>query len=250
MQVASAFFLLGIFLASHAVAEEGLSNRIQGDLGVFLDAEQSAMRGEPTNPLLLPYTYFDYGRMFTRIDTFGIKTLPIAYGYLEIVGRIKLDGYKTAGNAALSGINGRQNSLPLGLGTFQLTPIGGFFLYAFHDINRSHGNMLEATYAAQIKLGEAALYPQAGFEYFSGKYMQYYYGVSAAEAAASGYAAYTPTAATNPFFCMMVEVPVTEGWIANFYARRKWLGSAVTSSPLVNRKTQDSGFVTVAFRFK
>jgi len=244
-----ASWLLAVFFTASSPAAE-FENRIQGDLGIFINAGQSPIKGDSMSPLPLPYTYFDYGRAFTRIDTFGIKTLPLAYGYLEIVGRIKFDGYKSAGNAALNGINDRQNSLPIGLGTFQLTPIGGFFLYAFHDTNRSQGNLLEATYAAQIKLGESALYPQAGLEYFSSKYMQYYYGVSAAEAVASGYAAYTPGASTKPFFCLMVEVPVADGWIANFYARRKWLGAAIASSPLVDRKTQDSGFVTIAFRFK
>jgi outer membrane protein len=241
--------LMAIFFALDVSAEE-FENRIQGDLGIFINAGQSPIKGDSMSPLPLPYTYFDYGRAFTRIDTFGIKTLPIAYGHLEIVGRIKFDGYKSAGNAELNGINDRQNSIPIGLGTFQLTPIGGFFLYAFHDVNKSKGNLLEATYAAQIKFGESSLYPQVGLEYFSSQYMQYYYGVSAAEAAASGYATYTPGASTKPFFCLMLEVPVTDGWIANFYARRKWLGSAITNSPLVNKKTQDSGFVTVAYRFK
>jgi len=240
----------GLSHPATSFAVEESQSRIHGDLGGFVNAAQSPVRGGRKRVMLLPYAYFDYGSTYVRLDTFGVKTLPIGYGHLELAGRIKFDGYQTAGNAALQGINDRQNSIPVGLGSFQLTPIGGFFLYAFHDVNRSQGNLYEAVYVAKFALGEAAVYPQIGIELNSGKYNQYYYGVSASESAASGYAAYTPSASTSPLLKVMLEVPLAEGWYANLYLRRKWLGAAIANSPLAGRKNEDNGFVGVAFRFK
>ncbi len=250
------FFLLTALLMAPALAEDRpatedpLPDRLQGDIGVLVDKERSPVKGEHTHVLPLPFAYFDYGRLFARLDTFGVKTLQMGYGYLEIAGRIKFDGYKTTSNAALQGIAGRENSVPLGLGSFQLTPIGGFFLYALHDVNRSQGNLLEADYVAEFKIGGATLYPEAGLEYYTGQYTRYYYGVSQAESAASGYAAYTPSAAAVPFLSLWLEVPVAQNWNADFYLRRKWLGSAISRSPLVDSSHADGGFVALVRHFE
>lgn len=254
VKAARIFFLLAVFIAvnswaSSAQAEEAFPNRIKGDLGILINSDQSPIRGDSTHPVLLPLAYFDYGRMFTRLDIFGIKTLPVGYGYLEIVGRVKFDAYKTAGNAALKGIDDRQNSFPIGVGTFQLTPIGGFFLYALHDVNRSQGNLLDATYAAEFEFWGMTAYPEAGVEYYTSKYTQYYYGISNSEAAKSGSATYSPAAAVNPYLNILLQVPLMDGWNANFYLRRKWLGTTIANSPLVDRTHIDAGFVAVVRHF-
>lgn len=214
-----------------------------------MGTEQSPVRNDSSRPSLLPFAFFDYGRMYARLDTIGIKTLPVGYGYLELAGRVKFDGYRTAHNAALKGIERRHNSRPLGVGTFQVTPIGGFFLYALHDASHSQGNLFEATYAAELKLGELSAYPEAGVEYYSGKYTRYYYGVSNSEAAASGYAAYSPSAAACPYLSVLLEVPVVANWKADFYLRRKWLGASIANSPLVDTSHMDTAFVAVVRHF-
>lgn len=250
MKHINAIFPLAVFLSTNAMAAEGFTQSLRGDLGIFANTSSSPVRGVANRTSLLPYAYFDYGRIFTRIDTFGVKTLPLAYGHLELVGRIKLDGFQTADNAELRGINARQNSAPVGLGTFQLTPLGGLFLYALHDANQSFGNMYEAVYVAKFPLGEMALYPQIGYEHYSSAYTRYYYGVSAAESVASGLAGYTPEAANNRSFKIMLEAPLGGGWMANFYLQRKWLDSVITHSPLINQPFEDNGFAALVYRFK
>jgi outer membrane protein len=226
-----------------------LSDSIRGDLGGALYADHSPIRSVGTQELLLPYGFFDYGRFFARLDTLGIKTLPLAYGYLELAGRVKFDGY-TTGNASLHGISERQNSLPLGIGTFQVTPVGAFFVNAFHDFNQSHGNLYEFVYAAEADLGWFVLYPQAGVEYYSDGYTRYYYGVSSAEAAASGYAAYAPGPATIPSLGLVLEISIRGNWYSNLYLRRRWLDSTLTRSPLVDTRFEDTGFVSINYRYK
>ncbi len=241
--------LPAIFLAPEAAAEEELANRMQGDLGAAAYGNHSPIRGDANRALLAPYGFFDYGRFFARIDTVGIKTVPLGYGYLEIAGRIKFDGYQT-NTAALRGISERKNSVPLGIGSFQVTPIGGFFLNAFFDVNVSRGSMYEVIYAAEIEVGRGAIYPEAGFEHYSGNYTRYYYGVSTTEAAARGYRTYAPSAATTPLLGLMLEIPVRGNWYTGLFLRRRWLGAAISNSPLVDSNHQDTAFLSLNYRYK
>ena len=118
------------------------------------------------------------------------------------------------------------------------------------DANKSRGTLLEATYAAEFKLGRASVYPQIGVERRSAKYSNYLYGVSAAESAASGFAAYNAGASTIPVLGLGVDVPITESWVINLQLRRRFLDSSVYNSPLVSRRTQDIGLIALSYRFK
>lgn len=239
------------FLIAGSVAAQPapISYKLTGDVGAAVYGTQSIIRGKNNEVTLLPYLFADYGRFFARVDTFGIKTLPIGNGYLELVGRISQDGWR-ANIAPVGGLTDRRNPIPLGIGTFQQTPYGAFNVNAFIDAGSSHGNLLEATYAAEFKLRSLSLYPQIGVERRSAKYANYFYGVTPAESLASGYAAYNAGAATTPMLGLAADYSLTENWVVNMQLRRKWLDSAVTNSPLVVRKMQDMGYVGLSYRFK
>lgn len=178
-----------------------------------------------------------------------MKTLALGTGYLELAGRISQDGWR-AGTPTLAGLTERKTSIPLGLSTFQKTPYGAFFLNAFVDANKSHGALVDATYAAAFKLGRWSFYPQLGLEYRNARYNDYFYGVSPTESAASAYAAYSAGASTTPMLGLAIDVPLSQDWAINMQMRRKWLDSAVSDSPLVRGKTQNSGFIALSYRFK
>lgn len=238
-----------ILFSATALAEEELPNRIQGDVGGTIYMSTNPVKGDGSTVIAVPYVYFDYGRFFARFDTFGFKTLPLGYGYVEVVGRINLDGFQT-NNPTLRGLGERKNSLPLGIGTFQVTPIGGFFLNAFYDASQSHGKLYEVIYAGQFNAGNTVVYPMFGFEHFSAQYTRYFYGVSPTEAARSSYPVYTPKATTTPMLGFAWDVPVAGDWNANIYMLRRWLGSAISQSPLVNTRLQDEAFVSLSYRYK
>ena len=129
-------------------SEGDLKERIQGDIGVAVYYQNSLTHTGESSTQILPYAYFDYDRFFARIDTFGFKTIPIGMGYLEIVGRYNQEGF-TPKSSPYTLLNPRNLPVPLGLGTFQLTPYGAFFIYGFNDFNASKGGkMAEFTYAA------------------------------------------------------------------------------------------------------
>ncbi len=240
--------VLGMCFSAAVLAGEALPNRIQGDVGVAVYHSNNPAIGAGSTQLVVPYAYFDYGRFFARFDTYGVKTLPIGYGYIELLARVNLDGYH-AQSPLSPAIRGRKNSLPLGVGTFQETPFGGFFLNAFFDANRSRGQLYELIYASKFNLGSTVVYPMIGVEHFTPQYTQYFYGVSPEEAKNSAYPVYTPSANTTKMLGMVWEVPVAAHWNINVYMMRRWLGSAITQSPLVNTRLQNEGFFSLSYRY-
>ena len=226
-----------------------IADKLSGDVGAAVYGSRSAIRSKGSDTSVLPYGFFDYGRVFARVDTVGVKTVPVGYGYLELAARISQDGWR-ANTVQLAGLTDRKTPVPLGLGTFQQTPYGAFFVNAFVDAHASHGALFEASYAAEVKVGRVSFYPQVGLEHRTAKYANYVYGVTPAESAASGYAAYNAGASTTPVLGLGVDVPLGEPWVLSMQIRRKWLDAAVTNSPLVSRKTQDIGFVALVYRFK
>ncbi|MDO8207815.1 MAG: MipA/OmpV family protein [Gallionella sp.] len=240
-----AALLTGMALAG---AEE-FRPELVGDIGLGGYYTRSIVRGNQNEFSALPYLDFEYGRLFARVDTLGVKTLKMGYGYLELVGRISQDGFNT--NAPnLAGLGNRETSVPIGVGTLQVTPLGGVMINAFHDVNRSQGDLFEVIYGGQIDLPRVTLYPLIGGEYQSRKYVRYYYGISPLEAANSQYAAYQPAAAVNGLIGLIAEISLTDEYYLNCNVRRKWLGNAIQLSPVVSQGYLDTGYISLSYRFR
>jgi outer membrane protein len=242
--------------AAHAQSGSASSERFIGEVGGAAYVSSSVLKSKSTAMTALPYLYGDWGSAFARVDTLGVKALPLALGHVEGVLRVSQEGFD-ADTAALRGVNHRSNPLPVGLGTFQRTAVGGVFVYAMHDVN-SGGNLLEATYATRFEWGGVKLYPQAGVEHRTRAYVQHLYGVSATEAAASqavggGLTAYQASASTVPMLGLAASVPLSGPWALQLQWRHKWLDHAITQSPLVSGASagsQNSGFAALTYTFK
>jgi outer membrane protein len=240
--------LCASLLSATASAEE-FKSEIVGDIGLGGYYTGNIIRGNQNQTNVLPYMDFTYGRMYARIDTFGIKTLPLGYGHLRLVGRFSQDGFSTSA-PNLVGLDKRENSIPIGIGTLQVTPVGGFIINAFHDINKSQGELFEIIYGGRLDLPRVKLYPLVGVEYRSKEYVNYYYGVSAQETANnSSYAAYQATGATNRLIALMADIELTDNYHLHLYARRKWLGDGIRLSPIVEKSYMDTGYIAVSYRF-
>lgn len=242
--------LLSVLLAGMArAADEEFPSVLEGDIGLGGYYTRSIIRDGSDMLSMLPYADFNYGRVFARVDTLGVKTLKLGHGHLELIGRVSQDGFSTD-KPGLQGLESRENSLPLGIGTLQVTPIGGFWINAFHDVHRSRGDWFEATYGGEFALRRVTFYPLLGAEYQSRDYVRYYYGISSQEAANSQYAAYQPAGSFNDFIGLIVDIGLTEEYHLNCYVRRKWLGDAIRSSPIVSRGYLDTGYLALSYRFK
>jgi outer membrane protein len=239
--------------ASEPEGTEGpaaLADHLTGDLGLAVYSHRRPVPTDDRASSLLPYAVADYQRFYARIDTLGVKTVPLGSGWLELAMRVSFDGY-TPSRSALPGISERKDPVPIGLGTLQRTPVGALIFNAFHDVNASGGHLVEAIWTGRVRIGAATVFPQLGVEYRSQAYNQYYFGVSPAEATANGsFGAYAAGASTRPLAGFLVEYPITNQLKAVGYLRRRWLPSTVTDSPLVNRTTLDTAFAGLAWSFE
>ena len=234
-------------------AQEAFPDHFVGDLGGAGYATSSWIKSKDGTVSVLPYAYGDWGRYFARVDTLGVKTVPFAMGHLEGVLRISQEGFD-AGTAPLQGIRNRSTPMPVGIGTFQRTSLGGVFVYAMHDLT-SGGDLFEVTYGARFDVAGITFYPQAGLEHRTRAYVHHLYGVSAQEAASNQTAgghltAYQAGASTVPMVGLAATVPLTGPWALQLQWRHKWLDGALKNSPLVDAAVQDTGFAGVTYAFK
>jgi outer membrane protein len=236
-------FLAGVSITASAETQDGL--KLIGDVGVANYRTPAITRSDQKNNVVLPYVYADYGHWYARVDTFGYKIAPMSAGHLEFATRISFEDFQPAN----AGVDRRSRPKPLGIGTFQETTYGAFFLYAFRDA-ASGGMLLDATYAAEFVFADWHFYPQLGVERRDQKYVGKLYGVDAAEAQRSGLAAYSPKSSTSPNAAIAAEYPFADHLKLTVQVRKRWLDKAIQDSPLVNAKQQISSFVAVTKTFE
>ncbi len=204
---------------------------LSGDVGLGADYTSRLVTGHKN--ALMPYLDVEYDRFFARIDTLGIKTGKLGYGYVELVGRISQDTTRTD-----------KSAIPLGIGTLQETPLGGIMINAFHDVSGSQGNLLEAIYGGQIDLPGITFYPLAGLEYQSANYVRCYYSEP------GRYQNWQPAGALNSLAGLIADIPLGGAYHLNLNLRRKWLAESIQSSQLVNQSYLDSAYLSLSYRFK
>ncbi len=222
--------VLAVLLTAHAARADD-APRWVGDLGAGVARTDASAPRASARFRLLPYAYGDLGRLFVREDTFGAKLAPVGWGALELVGRASTEGSDGDG----PGLSHRSNPRPVGLGTFQETPWGGFFLDAFVDTN-SGGTLLEASYAAELAFGPTTLYPQVGVTRRSARYDAHLFDVRAAS--------------TTPVFQLSAELPITDRWVMLAHAQVEPFDRAVRASPRVATRARASALVALAWQFK
>lgn len=216
-----------------------------GDIGAMALTSSAVVKGAERSTTVMPYVYGDWGPFFARVDTLGIKTLPVGDGHIELAMRISTEDVK-AGKTAYPAAGDRSAPLPVGVGTFQRTALGGLFAYAMHD-PRSGGQFGELNWAGKLDVGPVKLYPQLGVQYRSADYVRHLYGIDAAQSQATSLPIYRPGASFTPMATLQATVPLSGPWALQLVTRYRRLDDAVAHSPLVNRSSQVSGFAAVTY---
>lgn len=216
-----------------------------GDVGGMALTANAIVKGAERSTTVMPYVYGDWGRVYARVDTLGVKMLPWGDGAIELAMRVSTEGFQSS-KTAYAAAGDRSAPLPIGLGTFQRTALGGVFAYAMHDPH-SGGQFAELNWAGKLDIGSVKLYPQLGVQYRSADYVRHLYGVDAAQSQATGLAIYRPGASVTPMATLQATVPLSGPWALQWVSRYRRLDDALTHSPLVNRTSQVSGFAALTY---
>ncbi len=235
--------LLAAALGSTCAWAQG--NGFRGELGGMATQASALVQGASASASAMPYVYGDWGRWYGRVDTFGLRALPLGQGHLELATRISTEGFE-GHKTAFPALGERRSPMPVGLGTFQRTTLGGLFAYLMHD-PRSGGQFAEFTWAGQTRLGPLTFYPQLGVQYRSSAYVGHLYGVSPAEQLATGLRVWQPGASWAPQLTLHASLPLSGPGSLQGQLRQRWLDGAIADSPLVQRSGQTSGFLALTY---
>ena len=237
-------------LLSQAQVSQSFSDdkyRLVGDVGMGLFHTGSVSKGVESSNSFMPYLNASYGNLFARVDTFGVKVLPLAYGHIEFSTRITQEGYKQKDQPYNLT---RTSPMPIGISTAQVTPYGAFFVHGFHD-TKSGGLLLDVNYGAKFNWNNISMYPQVGVERRSAKYVQHLYGVTAQDVADSRQqlTAFAGAASTSPKIGLLFDYPINRNNSLKLNLRKKWLDRNMSDSPLVSANSQTNVFLAVAHQF-
>jgi MipA family protein len=232
-----------VWMAAGAMAEE---DHFKGDLGGLMVHTASVVAGAPAQTAVLPYIEGEWGRFYGRVDTFGMRLVPLGQGHLEIAARVNAEGFQGR-KTAYPALGDRRSPLPIGLGTLQMTPAGAFIAYLMHD-PQSGGQFAELNWAAEFSMGSVSFYPQLGAQYRSAAYVSSLYGVTPAESAATGLTPYRAAGGSwQPMATLQTTVPLGGPWSLQAFVRYRRLDHAVQDSPLVRANSQTTGFLALTY---
>jgi len=235
---------LSVYAQTHS---QDQAIQISGDIGGAIYQTSGLYKNASGTTSTLPYLYAENEHVFSRVDTFGVKLIPMGEGHLEIVARYSLEGYNPGHQSQPLNIAQRNNPQPIGIGTFQTYEWGALFFYAFKDLV-SNGDAQEITYAAEFKLGPMTFYPQIGLERRSKSYVTHLYGVTKSESLTSGFSVYAPSASINSALGLAAEVSLSNHWVAIYQYKMRKLDAAISGSPLVGAHNQVMQFIAFAYR--
>ncbi len=163
-----------------------------------------------------------------------------------------LQGYKASDAPIFAGMASRKPSVLLGVGAKFMTPVGQLWLEAGADATgNSKGLRTEVglgwRIATDSALGKWSLTPYVSAQNNSAKLVNYYYGVTGAEAAA-GRPAYEAGNATNFNIGMSAMTDLTPSLSLVLGARYRGYGAAIRQSPLVDSGGGLSGNASILYR--
>ncbi len=162
---------------------------------------------------------------------------------LDFIGQFRFDGYKNDDSPLLNGLRERKNTVDAGLGLSYASPYGELRLEVVGDTMRRHqGVEASLSLSRRYAWRRFLLEPYLQLDWQSDKLVNYYYGVSAAEARPDR-PAYQAEATFNPQlgFNTWYRLSKNQRLLANLGLTS--LGSGIGDSPLIDTRLRATAFL-------
>ena len=219
-------------------------------LGLGVATSQRPYAGDSSKTI--PFPFVSYENDWFRISGLGADVKLGSAGPVSFALRAKYnfaDGYKSGDAPILNGMQDRKGSLWLGPAAQWHTDVAKLSFEVLGDVlGKSKG--IEARLGAEhdFRVGSFLLTPHAAAEFVDKKYVDYYYGVTAAEATANR-AAYEGRATVNLEAGLRAAFIIDPTSSVFVDAGARALGKGITDSPLVGRKTTGNLAAGYVYRF-
>lgn len=243
--------LLALAVSAHANEEESDSHLSLGigagyNSGIYKDYDSSRWGAVPLLHYEDQHFYLDGGSAGVKLYNSENQALTLGAGF---------SGNEFKPNRSrdtrLQQLDKRKSGVSANLGYSLDTDYGSLQTGITQDISgKSKGTQMDAQYGYTWEVSpQFAITPAVGATYASKKYNQYYYGVSAQEAARSGLPAYNAKGGINPDIDLSAQYQISPHISTFAGARAEQLSGAVKDSPMTDKKTEYSGMVGATYNF-
>ncbi|HQO37717.1 MAG TPA: MipA/OmpV family protein [Candidatus Omnitrophota bacterium] len=221
-------------------------------LGVGAVISTSPYRGVGQTVQPVPMVVYDVKNFYIRGVEAGYHFYSSDSVTLSVVTAPRFMGYDSGDSDALSGMDKRKMSWDAGLRADVDLPIGEDVKVSVKFVNdvlsRYDGREANVALSKRFKSGYFQLTPSIGARLQSSQMVDYYYGVTSAEAATDR-PAYDPGHAVNYFADVMFNFGINKNWIVMTRVGVEFPDSGIRKSPIVGQDVLVTGLVGVARRF-
>lgn len=234
---------------AHGSEDGGRDDTTQWGLGLAVMPETKAYRDFDNKTEVWPILTFEnrWVRVFGPGLEFKLgRSGPLSYGLTVGYAR---DGYKASDSPFLTGMDKRQASAWVG-GRLGLQAGWASFSADWSGDASSHskGQKLRLGVERRVALGAFGLTPRLTATWLDGKFVDYYYGVRAAEATVAR-PAYSAGSTVNTELALRVDYRLAPQQMLFADVGVTSLGSGIKRSPLVDRSTLPEVRLGYLYRF-
>lgn len=245
------FFSLPILYAltpNLAAADE---DKTAWGIGAAAKLKDSAYLGYDRETRMLPFLYIENSWMQFAGSNFDLKLGEAKGIFFTLRAKFALgDGYEDSDSYIFEGMNEREASIWVGPSFTWRNDIVDVSFEALTDsFSNSEGQQASLEFSKSFRLGQRFnIEPSIGATWFSDTYVDYYYGVEAAEARVD-----RPEYAGEASVALNAGLRVTYGWDQHqaivFSASLESYDSEIKNSPLIDKSTEGSVVLGYLYRF-
>jgi outer membrane protein len=205
-------------------------------LGLGLIYQQSAYRDVDDQVVVLPLPSYENRWVRLNVPSVDLKLLPD--GPLDLALRLRYEGatYQASDSPALAGMQERKGGLWAGAVLRWRAGLGDLGLEVFGDASgHSNGTQVKLSLGKDFRLGRLGLTPRLAVTWMDRKYVDFNYGVSAAEALITR-PAYAGRATANIELGLGAGYGLTRSGVLFVDLGATRLGQAIQDSPIVDTR--------------
>lgn len=245
----SAFALALVTTTAHADEQPHEDRGPQWGLGLGVSSETSPYQGVDAETKVLPMVSFENRYVRVLGPSLDLKLPSAGPVSLALRARYSDQGYKASDAAELQGMDERKGGLWLGARADWRLPFAQLSAEWQGDANgRSDGQQIKFEASRRVQVGAVNLKPRLALVWQDRSYVDYYYGVRAAESRA-GRASYVGSDTVNTELGLQLNLPLAPGHSVFMDLSHTFLGSAIKDSPLVGRSGVSAVRVAYVYRF-
>lgn len=237
--------LLGVLLGANRVWAEAPDPRWSvGVAGIY---RSQPYRGVDDDWLVFPSLRYEGERLRLRGPELSYRMLELSGVRLDLLAKMRFDGYQAKDSRFLQGMADRHPSLDFGLRAGVRWKRSVIEAVALHDTLSQHeGSELALNWRLPLRKAGWNILPEIGISRLSPDLANYYYGVRSSEAR-PGRFVYRVGAAYNAHLALVLQKPLGPRWSAFLRAELTRLDAALHASPIVDRRTMSSALLGIDY---